>query len=733
MKTNLFKSLLATFMIVVSTNVAYGDTYNYNEAELTATLTHLDVGVNSKREVEKQVTYNKKTYTVTGIASHAIQDSRYLTELVIPNTIKFIGQFAIYHCPVLEKVTLPSEEVTIEMCNFLSCEKLPVINGIRYADTYLVEVVDSCKSNASFTIKEDTRWIGNNAFKNCTNLTDITIPDNVISMYNNLFEDCNNLKNVNLLSEVPAEIILNGTFGTFGDSTDTYNINVPCGTLEAYKTAWSSYESRIQYKSLPYQINGSVNDSTMGSIYVPIDICDSTPLSAIPNNGYEFVRWSDGNTENPRIIELTQDTTLVAEFAKTRYITLESDSIMGKIIGKNTAFDGEVVTLDVMPNYGYRFIQWSDGITETPRDFTITCDTTIIAEFEVEKSGTCGHNNSLTWEYDDQTRSLYISGNGALNENYTFGVEAPNVMEHIIIEEGVTSIGNKAFCNICSNVRSLSIANTITTIGDSAFVGIYTQSLVLPHTLIEIGEYAFANAINLRNIHFGTKLNEIKEYAFNNCTRVREMTCAAEYAPYAYNTSLSSIPSGAKLYVLPTSIEDYSIDPEWGRFDIRTLGSTETTTDGSVRVVPSDNAALVAWPVSDNAANYTIEITKDGVVFCTLIFNANGQLTGIAFAPSKDGSRHAPAAIMTANGMQFTVTGLNSGTNYAFSLMAKDAQNTVVASYTGQFTTTGGAPVATSLDDVQTDNMQCTKLLRDGQILIQRGEKTYTLQGQEVK
>ena len=41
--------------------------------------------------------------------------------------------------------------------------------------------------------------------------------------------------------------------------------------------------------------------------------------------------------------------------------------------------------------------------------------------------------------------------------------------------------------------------------------------------------------------------------------------------------------------------------------------------------------------------------------------------------------------------------------------------------------------VSTAIDEVPTNNVQCTKLLRDGQILIQRGEKTYTLQGQEVK
>ena len=165
------------------------------------------------------------------------------------------------------------------------------------------------------------------------------------------------------------------------------------------------------------------------------------------------------------------------------------------------------------------------------------------------------------------------------------------------------------------------------------------------------------------------------------------------------------------------------------------IGAEETTvTTNDVKVEPQDNAATVTWPTSENAATYTIEITKDGEVFCTLIFNGNGQLTGIAFAPGRNGNRHAPAAKMTANGMQFTVTGLNSATHYALTLQAKDDQDAVLASYSSEFTTTG---TATAIDNTPFPSGEgrgeASKLLRNGQIFILRGDKTYRLQGQEVK
>ncbi len=138
---------------------------------------------------------------------------------------------------------------------------------------------------------------------------------------------------------------------------------------------------------------------------------------------------------------------------------------------------------------------------------------------------------------------------------------------------------------------------------------------------------------------------------------------------------------------------------------------------------------------SNNAASYTIQITKDGVLFCTLTFNANGQLTGIAFASSRDGQAHAPQAIMTANGLQFTVTGLDSNTQYGYNLTAKDANDQTIATYSGEFTTTSEG-IATGIEETSSSLQGGDRgrlILHNGQIFILRGEKVYTLQGQEVK
>ncbi|MEE1098136.1 MAG: T9SS type A sorting domain-containing protein, partial [Bacteroidales bacterium] len=64
-----------------------------------------------------------------------------------------------------------------------------------------------------------------------------------------------------------------------------------------------------------YTINAFANDSAWGSVELVSD-CDAATLTATANNCYEFVSWSDGNTENPRVLTLTGDTEITAVFAQ---------------------------------------------------------------------------------------------------------------------------------------------------------------------------------------------------------------------------------------------------------------------------------------------------------------------------------------------------------------------------------------------------------------------------------
>ena len=504
--------------------------------------------------------------------------------------------------------------------------------------------------------------------------------------------------------------------GTYGSYYNSYYISdspdVP-GNFIAFKCV-SSADIGQYVKVTGYLTNykGNTPETTSGASITPNDF---SPRA------------------NPCTFTLKNNISFVAEFAKNVYTISLNNAEHGTISGNTSAEYLDEVILTANPERYYHFAQWSDGNKENPRTIVMTQDTAFAAEFAVDKSGVCGDDNLLTWTFEDESKTLAISGKGTLNSNYTFGVEAPTQTERLIIAEGVTSVGNNAFKDMSSSITSLALPSTVTEIGDYAFAGMNNRkfnTLVLPNTIIRIGAHAFDGASYLQTIHFGSTLEEIGDYAFNGCTRVKQMTCLAEITPNVGTDGLTSINSLAELYVPNEYLFDYQIDSNWSRFVLKPYGATETTvTDNDVAVVADDNTATFTWPTNNTADSYTIDITKDGVLFCQLTFNANGQLTGIAFAPGRNGQSMAPAATLTTSGMQFTVTGLNSGTNYAFSLTVKSG-STVVASYTGAFATTGGVPTST---DVLQSALAPRKFIRDNQVLIMRGGKTYTIQGVEVK
>ena len=197
--------------------------------------------------------------------------------------------------------------------------------------------------------------------------------------------------------------------------------------------------------------------------------------------------------------------------------------------------------------------------------------------------------------------------------------------------------------------------------------------------------------------------------------------------PTVNNGAFENLDYSTIIYVPADYLNTYKMHDFWGIYDVRPIGASKTETT-EVKVEPTENTAEVAWPAVSGAATYELVIKdKSGNVICTLVFNANGQLTQIAFnAPSRN---NAPQQTQAA-GFSFTVTGLEEGTSYDLTITSKDNNGGTLDTKTVSFTTTGESQ---GIEDVLSDQVQCTKVIREGQILILRGEKVYSLTGQEVR
>ncbi len=112
------------------------------------------------------------------------------------------------------------------------------------------------------------------------------------------------------------------------------------------------------------------------------DYRTTATLTAVANEHYHFTQWSDGNTDNPRTVSVEGNATYTAEFAIDQFtITATCDIQYGEITGDGVYDYGTRITLTAIPNSGYEFKQWSNGLTYNPYRFTVVSDLTLEAEF----------------------------------------------------------------------------------------------------------------------------------------------------------------------------------------------------------------------------------------------------------------------------------------------------------------------------------------------------------------
>lgn len=432
--------------------------------------------------------------SITSIGDDAFSSCHDLATIVWGSNITNIGARAFSYCHGLTSVDIPQSVTSIGIWAFDACTNLTTVN--LYASNCLMgnvnpSIFSNCPNFTTLNIGENVISLPYNAFTNCNNLTEIhshaTIAPNISSntfsgvpSTVSVYIPCGSLSSYTSrwtcfsnISEMPnIEYSVSSSDNIMGSVSVLSLPTCDSSVITAYAQANNGY--RFSHWSNGSTINPNVfflsgNDviiayfvSNQHTITIQsdnenngivtgsgvYDYLDTITIRATGINHHHFVRWSDGNTDNPRQYVVTGDATLTAFFAiDTHSVSVVSNDIArGMATSTGTEFVyGTPCTVTATAYTGYMFSRWSNGITANPYTFAVLEDTELMAIFEEE--GTQWIDDVATTDniriFSKYDRILIDGLNGQDVTIYTIDGRAiaslPKATEHVAIP--VTNTG----------------------------------------------------------------------------------------------------------------------------------------------------------------------------------------------------------------------------------------------------------------------------------------------------
>ncbi len=172
---------------------------------------------------------------------------------------------------------------------------------------------------------------------------------------------------------------------------------------------------------------GALSGEAVQTVYISMS---GSVVTAVANEGYKFVGWSDGVETAERCDIANGDITVEAQFVALNkftvsYVAGEGGFIQGTLTWNE--YEGtELGSVTAVANEGYEFVRWSDGSTEATRSDIVSCDLTLTAEFAPVKICTITYIALTGGSIEGTaTQELFINQRGTVvtavaDEGYVF-------------------------------------------------------------------------------------------------------------------------------------------------------------------------------------------------------------------------------------------------------------------------------------------------------------------------
>ncbi len=499
--------------------------------------------------------------SVATIRSYAFNGCTSLTAVNYPKSLKTAGSCIFYGCTKMKSIKVPEGVTELPENVFSGCSAFA---GIKLPGT-LEAVGDSafsgCTGLTGIELPAGLKTVGSYAFSGCTGLTGIELPDSVTTVRSYAFNGCTGLAEINY----PQSLSRTGSC-IYAGCTGLKSIEVPEGVTELPENAFNG-ANRLRSVSLPgtletigdsafsgcsnldqiilpgkvRSIGNSVFNGCSGleEIVLPVAVeaIGSYAFSGCTKLGHIWIGESVTSIHNYSFWNCSVETltihgvagSYVQTWAEEKGYAFSTDLVE---IGGDATLKGNVATLS------------GEGIQDVTVSIYDCRELKIVDTVQTAEDG--------SWAYG-QAKAGRKYRIAYMHMDYDF--EPP--MQEVVAEEQMAlpkvtgkicntqpETDGKDFLYSVINGSALRITGykgsdavivipgridgyTVQAIGDNAFKGTNVKKVYMAQTLLSIGDSAFDGCTSLETVHFSGATETLGDYAFYECAALKEVNLPA--------------------------------------------------------------------------------------------------------------------------------------------------------------------------------------------------------------
>lgn len=461
--------------------------YDYVDRE-NATVAFNGIRTNSEMvDIPASVEYDGVTYTVVGIAPSALYNEG-VSSVSIPSTVTYIGNSAFRGCSQLSEIVIPDGVVSIGQYAF------------------------SASGLVSVDIPDSVTTLDRGAFERCSRLTEISIGSGITELPLDVFASCYSLTSVTIPGTVET------VDGSFHDSSNIRSITIGDGVKRIERNAFANlpYITSLEIPDSVTYIGPAFSNCTgIGSVVIPDSVVEMegtfsgcTSLNQV-SFGSGLTTLGDDTFSQCAFTEVTVPSSIrTLGDAFSNCISLVDVTIEEGVTRMEGGFSG-------CPNLGDVILPSTVTYLGPVFPGCVSIKTITIPEGVSRMDGTFMACAGL--------ESVEVSGEISIGSD-TFS--ACTSLSQIDISK-FYSIGDGAF-QTCTSLTDVEFNDHITTIGSMAFTGCTNiMKVSIPvggFSTISIGSMAFSDCWNLESVFVGENVTRVGDEAFRDCAALNQLT-----------------------------------------------------------------------------------------------------------------------------------------------------------------------------------------------------------------